>query len=94
MVTITDSAKNELKRILQTKNLDSGKFLRLATPPIWQGEGDFGVVVDSQRFGDHKVDHEGLTIILIDPGMVEQLPNAVFDFKDSPQGQIFTLDVY
>jgi len=94
MVTITDSAKEELKRILETRNLNADKFLRLATPPVWEGIGDFGVVVDSERFGDHKVEHEGLTVLLMDPGMAEQLPNAVFDFKGSPQGSVFTLDVY
>jgi len=94
MVTITESAKAELKRILETKSLDQDKFLRLATPPIWTGEGDFGVVVDTERFGDHAVEHEGQTVLLVDPGMAEQLPNAVFDFKESPQGARFTLDVY
>ena len=94
MVTVTDSAKAELKRILETRSLDPDKFLRLATPPIWEGEGDFGVVIDTERFGDHAVEHDGLTVLLIDPGMGEQLPNAVFDFKELPQGPRFTLDVY
>ena len=94
MVTVTDAAKEELKRILETRSLDPGKYLRLATPPVWEGEGDFGVVIDEERFADHAVEFQGLKVLLMDPTLAEQLPNAVFDFKDSPQGARFTLDVY
>ena len=39
MVTVTDSAKRELKRVLETRSLTPGKALRLAVPPVWTGEG-------------------------------------------------------
>ena len=94
MVTVTDSAKEELKRILETRSLDPGKHLRLTTPPVWEGQGDFGVVIDEERMGDHAVDFQGLKVLLIDPALAEQLSNAVFDFKDSPEGSRFTVDVY
>ena len=94
MVTVTDSAKEELKRILETRSLDPGKYLRLTTPPVWQGEGDFGVVIDEDRMGDKAVELQGVKLLLVDPTLAEQLSNAVFDFKDSPEGARFTLDVY
>ena len=94
MVTVTDSAKEELKRIFEVKNLDPGRYLRLTTPPVWQGEGDFGIVIDDQGNGDHVVGLNGLTVLLVDPGLLEQLSNAVLDFKDSPGGSRFTLDVF
>ena len=94
MMTVTENAKEELRRILETTSLGAGKHLRLATPPAWEGEGDFGIVIDEGRDGDSEVDFEGLTVLLIDPELQERLPNAVFDFKESPHGPRFTLDVY
>ena len=94
MVTVTDSAKEELKRIIEVKNLDPGRYLRLTAPPVWQGEGDFGIVIDEQGNEDHVVGLKGLTVLLVDPGLLDHLSNAVFDFKDSPNGSRFTLDVF
>ena len=94
MVTVTDRAKEELKRTLEVSNLDPGKFLRLATPPSWTGEGDFGIVIDEERNKDDAVLFHGLKILLVDAGLTEQLPTAVLDFKDSPDGPRFTLDVF
>ena len=94
MVTVTDSAKEELKRIIEVKNLDPGRYLRLTAPPVWQGEGDFGIVIDEQGNEDHVVGLKGLTVLLVDPGLLDHLSNAVFDFKDSPSGSRFTLDVF
>ena len=94
MVTITENAKEELKRVLETKSLEAGKCLRLAVPPVWTGEGDFGIVIDAEGEGDQAVDHQGLTVLLMDSALAEQLPSAVLDFKESPQGPQFTLDVY
>ena len=94
MVTVTSRAKEELKRILETSSLKSGKYLRLATPPAWTGEGDWGIVIDEERDGDQAVDFQGLKVLLLDFDLVERLTNAVFDFKDSSEGSRFTLDVF
>ena len=94
MVEVTENAKQELKRILQTQSLEPGKHLRLATPPVWVGDGDFGVVVDEQRDGDHEVQHQGVTLLLVDEALMQHMAKAVMDFKQSPEGPRFTLDVY
>ena len=94
MVTITDKAKEELKHIVSTRNLEPGKFLRLATPPMWEGEGDFGIVITEEGHSDHIINHEGVDILLVDSILAEELPNAVLDFKETPEGSGFTLDVY
>ncbi len=92
MVTVTDSAKQELKHM--SSSLDSGKALRLATPPVWTGEGDFGIVIDEPGAEDHAVELQGITVLLLAADLEKQLPNAVLDFKDSPEGFRFTLDVF
>ena len=94
MVTVTESAKAELSRILETKNLDSGKFFRLAVPPVWTGEGDFGIVVDEPMSDDHETDFQGRKVLLVGADLLEKLANAVLDFKDFPDGPRFTLDVF
>ena len=94
MVTVTDSAKEELSRRLETSSLAPGKYLRLATPPVWAGPGDFGIVADERKDEDHVVDFRGREVLLVDAGLAEHLSDSVFDFKDSPDGPRFTLDVY
>ncbi len=90
MIEITDKAKDELRRMLGGYSLEEGQAFRLATPPVWEGQGDFGIVIDVGRDRDHIVEHEGVELLRIDPGTAEHLAKAVMDFKDSR----FTLDVY
>ena len=94
MVKVTDSAKEELSRVLETSSLEPGKYLRLATPPVWDGEGDFGIVIDEKGTHDRAVDFQGVQVLLVDRALDDHLSDAVFDFKQSPDGPRFTLDVY
>ncbi len=90
MIEITDEAKKELRRVLSSYDFEAGKGFRLATPPVWEGEGDFGIVIDVERDRDHVIEHEGVELLRLDPGTAEHLAKAVMDFKESR----FTLDVY
>ena len=94
MVKVTDGAEEELKRILGTSDLDAGRHLRLATPPVWVGQGDFGIVIDVDNEGDLVIESEGKPLLLVDADLAERLSDSVLDFKDSPSGPAFTLDVY
>ena len=92
---VTDSAKAELKRVLGTYSLESGRGFRLVTPPAWEGEGDFGIVIDVEKDGDEVVELDGARLLMVDQALAERLSGAVMDFKDSPPaGPRFTLDVY
>ena len=94
MVEVTDAAREELKRILGTSSLAQGKHLRLARPPEWVGEGDFGIVIDDGKEGDLIIDSDGQPLLLVAGALAEHMSASVFDFKDTPQGTGFTLDVY
>ena len=48
MVTITDAAKEELGRILDSRAPGIDKCLRLAVSPMWHGPGEFGIVIDAK----------------------------------------------
>ena len=72
MVTVTDKAKEGLKSILETRSLAPGKLLRLAMPPVWKGEGDFGIVIDDQGENDYVVSFQGMDLLLVDCQSVGQ----------------------
>lgn len=69
--------------MLEGRTMAEGKFFRLATPPVWTQDGDFGIVIDDQRQGDTRVEHSGAVVLLIDPELAQQLGNATFDFKEA-----------
>ena len=41
---ISDKAKQELLKIRTDRLKDPTKTLKIVTFPLWQGEGDFGIV--------------------------------------------------
>ena len=94
MFQVTDAAKDELRNILASRSLPEGRFLKLAVKPEWTGPGDFGVVIDSEKGGEVFFEHGGTVVLAVDPGLAENLDRSVFDFKQTPQGAGFTLDVY
>jgi hypothetical protein len=94
MLRITISAKRQLRDIATERSLEPGRYLRLAVPPEWAGEGDFGIVIDGLSPLDTQVDYQGRTVLLVGPGVDEQLPNAVLDYKRPPSQPRFTLDVF
>ena len=93
-MNVTKRAKAELNRILETKALDPGKYLRLAVPPSWTGEGDFGIVIDDEGESDQSVDVQGRKVLIVSADLTGHLQYAVLDFKESPDGPRFTLDVF
>ncbi len=94
MLTVTADAKRELKRILDQRRLGAGRCLRLAIPPAWPGPGDFGIVVDQEKSDDMTVTLRGIKVLLLKQDLAPQLSTSVLDYKDTPQGLAFTLDVY
>ena len=94
MLTITAQAKRELKNIVEQRNLAAGRCLRLAIPPAWPGPGDFGIVIDDEKSDDLTVTLRGTKILLLSQQLAPQMSTSVLDYKDTPQGMAFTLDVY
>ena len=94
MVAITNEAKVELKKIYESRNLGPGRCLRLVTPPMWTGEGDFGLVIGAEGALDLTITHEGIDVLRIDDALIEGLSKSVLDYKETPQGVGFALDVY
>ncbi len=94
MLDITSEAQQELQRIINARNIGGDKYLRLAMPPVWIGEGDWGIVISEKSEDDELIEFEDVTVLLMDPSVYEHMSEAVLDFKDSPEGLRFTLDLY
>lgn len=94
MLTITAEAKRELKRIADERRLGAGRCLRFAIPPAWPGPGDFGIVIDDEKSDDMTVTLRGAKILLVKEDLAPQLSTSVLDYKETPHGKAFTLDVY
>jgi len=94
MINVTEEAKKELKRILENRDLEPGKFLRLAIPPVWTGVGDFGIVIDEQRSEDIAITFGNMKVLLIETGVSQGMSSGTLDYKESPDGFRFTLDVH
>ncbi len=94
MIEVTDAAKQQLSQVTLERGLGLGRFLRLAVPPAWEGEGDFGIVIDEMGAMDSSIVHEGQTVLLMGPDVAERIPNSLFDYRLDPPGPRFTLDVF
>ena len=66
VLNITLKAKEKLNQISVEKNIWPLQFLRLTIPPIWSGEGDFGIVIDNANEDDIQINFENKTILLIE----------------------------
>ncbi|MDE2836676.1 MAG: hypothetical protein OXL97_04110 [Chloroflexota bacterium] len=95
MLTVTDTARAELKKVADARALEPGRLLRLAVPPVWTGQGDWGIVIDQRGAADVAYAHDGATVLVIEQEVANALANAVLDYKTSgvPSPR-FTLDVY
>lgn len=95
MLDLTQTAREELKRVGEERRLEPGRLLRLAVPPVWTGDGEWGIVIDQRGAADIAYAHEGSTVLVVEAEVAEALANAILDFKrDEPPGPRFTLDVY
>jgi len=95
MLTVTESALAELRRVGDARMLEPGRLLRLAVPPVWTGQGDWGIVIDQRGAADVAYAHDGATVLVIEQEVANALANAVLDYKTSgvPSPR-FTLDIY
>ena len=94
MLTVTDNAKAELASVAAQRGLSPAQCLRLTIPPKWTGEGDFGVVIDVPDPTDVVISHEASAVLRLEPDVAERLARSMLDYKETPQGIGFALDVF
>lgn len=81
MVAATESAKQELKRLLLARTEDPDISLRLEGEP-----GQFRIKLDSEGLGDQVLEYEGAKVLLLEPALAFLLEDANIDVQDTPEG--------
>ena len=74
---ISDKAKQELLKIRTDRLKDPTKTLKIVTFPLWQGEGDFGIVIQ-ERFDTDVIikDENGSELLSVDAHISETVEKA------------------
>lgn len=82
MLDVTERARQELKRIL-SENIDMPQArLRIMD----RGQGKLGLGVDIEAPGDRVVKYEGLTVLIVEPGLAANLKGVTLDVDDTSDG--------
>ena len=92
---ISDKAKQELLKIRTDRLKDPTKTLKIVTFPLWQGEGDFGIVIQ-ERFDTDVIikDENGSELLSVDVHISETVEKAALDFIVVNNMPSFKIDIY
>ena len=78
MISVTQNARQELKRLLDTKVDWPEARIRL----LDRGRGELGLGIDIQMPGDQVVEHEGAGLLVVDSGLADTL-DVTLDVEQS-----------
>ena len=82
MLTVTESAKQHLRKLLLASTNDPDTGVRLTV----KGPGKTGLVLDREGLDDHVVEHEGSKVLLVAPEVAQLVAGATLDTEDTPEG--------
>ena len=82
MVSVTEGARKELKRMLSEKVDWPGARMRL----VDRGQGNIGLGIDIEVPGDHVVEYEGTKVLIIESELATNLKGITLDVDDTPAG--------
>jgi Fe-S cluster assembly iron-binding protein IscA len=88
MVIVTEEAKRELAKLLQSPDVEAGEAtFRLAAGR----EGQLGLVLDEEQEGDQVVEHEGTKVLLVGAAVAPLVDGVTLGCEETPEGPSFTL---
>ena len=82
MISVTEGACKELKRILTNKVDWPAAGLRL----IDRGQGILGLGIDIELSSDQVVEYEGIKVLIIESKLAANLKGVTLDVDDTPDG--------
>jgi Fe-S cluster assembly iron-binding protein IscA len=82
MITVTERAKQELKRIFTDREGDPQGGLRL----LVSSPGEFGLSTDMEMSGDQVVEYEGVKVLLVEKGLADSLDGITLDIENTLEG--------
>ena len=83
MVTVTERAHEELKKILLAADISEPEIGLRLTPTE---PGQLGLIPDNEREGDQVVEYEGSKVLLVGTELTESLEGITIDCQDTPEG--------
>ncbi|MFC1909578.1 hypothetical protein ACFLXD_07045 [Chloroflexota bacterium] len=90
MIRVTERAKEELRNIL-VKHVDNPQ----ACIRIKADDGKLGVAIDIEMPGDKTVEHEGLTLLVIEGELAGNMNHLTIDVEDTDEGnQLVIVDEF
>ena len=81
MITVTERAKRELKRMLAEKVDNPLALLRLTS----SHEG-LGLMVDVEMPGDKVIKHENVKVLAVEQVLADSLGSVTLDVEDAAEG--------
>jgi hypothetical protein len=82
MITVTDRARDRLKRLILTHLGGTGRSLRLAPAD----GAHFGLVPDAPRAGDQRIEHDGTVVLLLKRPLAVRLQGWIIDCVEAGDG--------
>jgi Fe-S cluster assembly iron-binding protein IscA len=78
MLNVTEQAKDEMKRLLTAKVDWPGARLRLMD----RGDGRLGLGIDIESPGDIVLEHDGVSLLLVESGLASRLDDVTLDVEN------------
>jgi Fe-S cluster assembly iron-binding protein IscA len=82
MLTVTEQAKDELRKLLAAKVDWPGARLRL----VDRGGGRLGLGIDIESPGDIVLEHKGVKLLLVEAGLASKLDDMTLDVDGAAGG--------
>ena len=88
MLIVTEGAKQELRRILASANIDDPEVgLRL----VASATREFSLKLDKEHEGDQVVEHEGAKVLLVGREVSQGLEGVTVDCRETSEGTRLTI---
>ena len=87
MLTITDAAANHLSEILNEAAAPEGSAVRF----LVSREG-LSLEIDSPREDDQSIEHDGRTVLVMDPQVAELLSDKTLAFQETAEGPVLLIE--
>ncbi len=82
MLSVTQSARQQLRDIVRANIDDPGFTLRLVANP----SGDFAFTIDRARDDDQIVEHEGHIVLLVGSELSDAVEGLTIDWQETVEG--------
>ena len=92
MITLTETATEKVKALIESEASEAPMFLRVAVRPGGCSGMSYEMFFDTERAADDIVAQYGEVEVVVDTQSAQHLTGASLDFKDGLQGAGFTIN--